>query len=271
VTDPIHVISLGAGVQSSTMALMAAKGEITPMPVAAVFADTHAEPPAVYSWLNWLEDQIPFPVYRVSAGALRDGFAVLKTRRSDASTYLKLSIPAFVADATGRGCPLVRICTADYKLAPIRSRIKALRVVHGATSVVQWIGISRDEAHRMKDSPDAAVQNRWPLIEARMTRTHCLEWMRDRHYPKPPRSACVFCPYHSDAEWRRLKTEEPASFAEAVEDERRIQLMHAGATRPSSSRPYLHRSLKPLSEVDFTEDTSQHSMFGNECEGMCGV
>lgn len=40
--DPIHVISLGAGVQSSTMALMAANGEITPMPKCAIFADTQA-------------------------------------------------------------------------------------------------------------------------------------------------------------------------------------------------------------------------------------
>ena len=34
------VLSLGAGVQSSTLALMAAKGEVTPMPDVAVFADT---------------------------------------------------------------------------------------------------------------------------------------------------------------------------------------------------------------------------------------
>jgi len=40
VSEPIHIISLGAGVQSSTMSLMAAAGEITPMPTAAVFADT---------------------------------------------------------------------------------------------------------------------------------------------------------------------------------------------------------------------------------------
>ncbi len=39
----VHTISLGAGVQSSTMALMAAAGEITPMPAAAIFADTQAE------------------------------------------------------------------------------------------------------------------------------------------------------------------------------------------------------------------------------------
>lgn len=31
-SDPVHIISLGAGVQSSVMALMAAAGEITPMP-----------------------------------------------------------------------------------------------------------------------------------------------------------------------------------------------------------------------------------------------
>ena len=43
IISPIHIISLGAGVQSSTMALMAACGEITPMPQCAIFADTQAE------------------------------------------------------------------------------------------------------------------------------------------------------------------------------------------------------------------------------------
>ena len=45
--DLLHVISLGAGVQSTTMALMAAHGEITPMPDCAIFADTQAEPKVV--------------------------------------------------------------------------------------------------------------------------------------------------------------------------------------------------------------------------------
>ncbi len=52
---PIHIISLGAGVQSSTMALMAAHGEIEPMPDAAIFADTQNEPQRVYEWLDWLD------------------------------------------------------------------------------------------------------------------------------------------------------------------------------------------------------------------------
>jgi hypothetical protein len=68
----MNIISLGAGVQSSTMALMAAAGEITPMPDCAIFADTQGEPHAVYAWLDWLEKQLPFPVHRVTQGSLVD-------------------------------------------------------------------------------------------------------------------------------------------------------------------------------------------------------
>ncbi len=60
-----HILSLGAGVQSSTMALMAKHGEINPMPDAAIFSDVGAEPKSVYEYLDWLEGELPFPVYRV--------------------------------------------------------------------------------------------------------------------------------------------------------------------------------------------------------------
>ena len=53
----LRILSLGAGVQSSTLALMIEKGEI-PMVDAAIFADTMGEPKAVYTHLNWLEKQL---------------------------------------------------------------------------------------------------------------------------------------------------------------------------------------------------------------------
>jgi len=36
---------------------------------------------------------------------------------------------------------------------------------------------------------------------------------------------------------------------------------------------FLHKSLVPLDEVDLSteQDRGQLDMFGNECEGMCGV
>ncbi|MGZ2991111.1 hypothetical protein AAER26_00050, partial [Pseudomonas aeruginosa] len=54
-------------------ALMAAHGEIGPMPDCAIFADTGWEPKAVYEHLAWLRSPnvLPFPVHIVSAGDLR--------------------------------------------------------------------------------------------------------------------------------------------------------------------------------------------------------
>ena len=64
----MNILSLGAGVQSSTMALMAAYGEIEPMPDCAIFADTAAEPKHVYDQLDFIQANVPFPVYRVMEG-----------------------------------------------------------------------------------------------------------------------------------------------------------------------------------------------------------
>lgn len=61
----LRVISLGVGWQSTVMALMAARGDIGPMPDCAIFADTGDEKRATYRYLDWLEGQLPFPVRRV--------------------------------------------------------------------------------------------------------------------------------------------------------------------------------------------------------------
>ena len=68
----LRVISLGAGVQSTVMALMAEAGDIGPRPDCAVFADTGWEPREVYDHLDWLEGQLSFPVYRVQRGNIKE-------------------------------------------------------------------------------------------------------------------------------------------------------------------------------------------------------
>jgi hypothetical protein len=264
----MHVLSLGAGVQSSCLALMAARGELNPMPDCAIFADTQAEPASVYTWLDWLETQLPFPVVRVTAGSLTEDSLRVGTRE-DGKTWVKGGIPAFVPMSDGRSAPLPRRCTTDYKIVPIQRHLKSMRE---GRDVVQWIGISVDEVHRMKPARLPWIKNIWPLVEKRMNRNDCLRWMESSGYPMPPRSACVYCPYHGPHEWRRLKAEEPESFAAAVAYERRMQAVQHAATS-ARGMPFLHRSMKPLNEVDFSTDfdRGQGELFGNECEGMCGL
>jgi len=247
----MNIISLGAGRQSSTMSLMAAHGEIMPMPDAAIFADTQNEPAAVYKWLDWLEKELPFPVWRVSKGDLKAETLRPRVSKNNGKTYYKLYIPSY-----GEHGPIPRKCTHDFKLVPIYQKARSYR------PVTAWIGISLDEAWRMKDPFRKWTTNRYPLIEKNMRVGDCIRWM-DRHgYPEPPRSACTFCPYHNDKEWRELPA---AEFSEAVEFEKALQAVVPGE--------YLHPSRVPLNQVDFStdEDRGQLNMFNNECEGMCGV
>ena len=257
------------------MALMAAAGEITPMPTAAIFADTQDEPQSVYRWLDWLEKQLPFPVYRVTAGRLSDG--ALRIRKSKKGlSYFDKKLPWFTLSSDGRkGIIGMRNCTEDYKIVPLRRKVRQLAAIkrgQKSVGVIQWIGISLNESHRMKSSREPWQENRWPLIESEMKRHDCLRWMEAHGFPRPPRSACVFCPFHSNDEWRKMKTEDPAAFERAAQFERAA---HSDPNHTMLSKCFLHRSCKPLSEVDFSTDIENGqgmlAGFGNECEGMCNT
>lgn len=269
-----NVLNLGAGVQSSTLALMAAIGEVSPMPNFAIFADTQAEPSSVYKWLDWLERQLPFPVYRVTRGNMTEDMMTLRTAK-DGRQWTKSTIPAFMQASDGSIGLLGRSCTADYKIAPILKNLRKLCEIKRGEKLVQitqWIGISYDEIQRMKPSRDAWTQHRWPLVEREMRRHDCIAWLKKHGYPEPPRSACVYCPFHSNKEWRRLKDHEPEAFAKAVWVEQELQRTKA-ITDNMRSIPWLHKSCVPLEKVDLSteEDAGQLDMFGNECEGLCGV
>ena len=272
-----NVISLGAGVQSSTMALMASRGELLDIQVDfAIFADTQDESKKIYDWLGWLEGQLSFPVYRVTRGKLSDRSLEMRVTK-DGRRFSKTDIPLYTLSKKGsEGMIPFRSCTADFKIKPIlkelRSRCGIKRGQKIAT-VTSLIGISYDEQQRMKDSRDAWVVNRWPLVELRMRRYDCLEWMKRKGYPEPPRSSCVYCPFHSNKEWRRLETEEPEEFQKAVKFEKDLQSAKKNSENFHST-PFLHQSRKPLDEIDFRSDVERGQGlldFQDECDGMCGV
>ncbi len=260
-----HIISLGAGVQSSTVALMAAHSEITPMPDCAIFADTQAEPQSVYKWLDWLEEQLPFPVHRVSRPNVIKNALKIRTSKKTDGDYMQLRVPAFTLDAKGNKGTLWRQCTSFWKVEMIQKHCVEFK----GEGISMLLGISTDEAHRQKDSRKSWITHSYPLIEMGMSRADCLNWMANKGYLQPPRSACYFCPYHSDAEWIRLKRDEPEAFASAVQFERDMQGQMAKLDRIDSI-PYLHSERKPLDQINFRHER-QPNMFGNDCEGMCGV
>lgn len=269
----IRILSLGAGVQSSTLALMIAHGEL-PSVDAAVFADTQWEPRKVYEWLDWLEAEVQrlpyaFPIYRVTEGNLRDD--ILAKQNPTGGRFA--AVPWFTINPDGSKGMGRRQCTAEYKLKPLRRKQRELAgLAKGQRSkgvlVETLIGISTDEALRMKPSRDRWARNVWPLIDAGMSRQDCLRWFEAKGYPLPPKSSCIGCPFHNVHEWRAVKAD-PESWADALAIDAAIR----EPVRGMRGKQFMHRSCVPMAEVDLSTaaDHGQGDMFNNECEGMCGV
>lgn len=273
----LKVLSLGAGVQSSTIALMMAHGEID-MSDCAIFSDTQSEPKEVYKWLDWLENKLPFPVYRVSKGSLRADSLIMRVSNKTGMNCVATKIPAYVKNPDGSRGIFGRKCTADYKVAVIEKKVKELLGItrfnkKRPVAVLQTIGISADEPDREKPSRRSEIRNVYPLLDLGMTRQDCIDWMVKNNYPEPPKSSCTFCPFHSDEMWLQLKDSD--DWPSIVEFERELQRL-AAMDDVTLGIPFLHPSLIPIDQVIFKVKDKKHklhqlNMFRNDCTGMCGV
>ena len=257
----MRILSLGAGVQSSTIALMAKHGDLEPID-AAIFADVGAEPKAVYTWLDKLEPMLPFPVYRVSTGNLEQEMYNALDKK-----LKRWNAPPFFTDNGGM---LWRKCTKFYKLTAIRRQTRKLWLAAGKPELFQIVGISYDEIQRMKESGVKYIKNIFPLVEKKITRQGCIKWMLEHGYPEPPKSACVFCPYHDTKTWKRMMDKEPEEFKRAEELEKKI---HDNQGRISKRKLFLTRWEKPIREAILEASQSNQVDFGflQECDGLCGL
>jgi hypothetical protein len=254
----LTLLSLGAGVQSTTLALLAAEGAL-PKPDGAIFADTGWEPRAVYEHLDRLEvvlDAAGVPLYRVSAGNLRDDAIDPDHRYA--------SVPYFVRNPDGSDGMGRRQCTSEYKLAPIGRKVRELlgaaapdyRRVPKGSHATQWIGFSTDEIHRVSDKDGVSyITKAYPLLDLGMSRSDCDRWLRSRGWTTVVKSACVGCPFHGNRQWRDMRDHRPDEWADAVAFDEAIR---KGGARglPLNGEAFLHRSRVPLSIAPIDRVTS---------------
>jgi hypothetical protein len=261
----LRILSLGAGVQSTALLLLAAQGKL-PKPDAAIFADTGWEPRAVYDHLQRIITEVAepagIPVYKVTRGNIRED-----ALNPDAPWFG--TIPLYIRNPDGSEGMLRRQCTAGYKIAPIRAKVRELlgartredgRVLSPKKGrwAEQWIGISTDERDRaldkdgnLKTGDVAYSRNRYPLLELGMDRAQCHALLDAAGLDNTPKSACIGCPFHTNAHWRMIR-ENPADWADAVDFDKRIRKGSARATVNGSElngKAYLHRARVPLARA----------------------
>jgi hypothetical protein len=250
-------LSLGSGIDSTTALLLSHHGELPPLD-GAIFANTQSEPQGVYETLEWLMATVNIPIYRVSAGHLGNDILAAAQATTHRTAGHIGQPPFFVknapnldyatADSGGR---LWRKCTQDYKIIPIRQKIRELLGLKPTgrvpkdLRVEQWIGFTLDDLGRTFCSDVAWITNTFPLIlPKRMRRRDCVAWLTAHGYPIPMKSSCTFCPFHSNAYWREMREHRPEEWRTTVTFE---AALHQGKLPGVRGIPYLHRSMVPLS------------------------
>jgi len=249
----LTALSLGAGVQSSTILLMACKGEL-PKPDFAIFADTGWESQATYKHLEWLEQEAQkagIPIIKVSSGNIKDDMLEGK-RISGKGNNRYISIPFHVVDKRGKKGLAKRQCTTDYKLIPISRELRKLLGIkprqHIPLGAIElWIGISTDEVSRANISRDKLVINKFPLLQMKpINRTQCKLWLQQNYNGLAvPKSSCIGCPFHRNTEWRSIKASK-REWQSAILIDEHIRRNYGRF----EGQCYLHSSCFPLEEVD---------------------
>lgn len=254
----LTLLSLGAGVQSTALLMLAADG-VFPHLDAAIFSDTGWEPENVYKHLDKVEAEVAnpagIPIYRVAAGHIRDDALNPEHRFA--------SMPLFVRNLDGKAGMARRQCTSEYKVRPIKEQVRLFlgakpkpngrpgKVPRG-NRATQWIGISTDEFHRAKDSDVSYIKHEFPLLKIGWSRRDCIEYLTAKGWGSTPKSACVGCPFHSNEQWRDLRDNHPAEWADAVDFDAKMRNGSAGANANGQTlrgQMFLHRSLLPLAEA----------------------
>ena len=277
----LNTLSLGAGVQSTALLLMAQDGRFGEPPDCAIFSDTQWEPDTVYEQLDRIVAISDIPIHIVTAGNLRED--VLKVMdRGDGPIGRVANPPFYVKQDTpdkrgpDSGGMLWRGCTAEYKIAPIQRKTRELLGYKPRQRVKkrvrQWFGISIDEAHRQRDSRVGWIDNYYPLIDNGISRIDCTKYLKEKGFGEIRKSACIACPYHSNAMWANMRDKHPDEFQHAVEFDHELR---QGKLPGVTGEAFVHRKFLPLEQaVEATHNSNQIDFlddFGEECEGMCGL
>ena len=300
-------LSYGGGTQTAALALMVAAGQL-PRVDAVIMADTQGELPETYEFAEYVKDklaaiEIPFVV--VTRGNLEEAL-LSPVGHSGANPMPPLKT---LSPDGKKGRVNVYRCSYDYKRRIVTREEKRRCGPPGAwkrMNVVQWIGYSVDEDHRVKQDTECrcghpldqhvnpeklaghaerctcAGFDRWrvnvhPLIEMGFRRRDTIRWFAENGHPTPPRSACWFCPNSTNARWRHLLATHPDLFERAcvIDEAVRFQPAFTGSSRDTMNNElFLHDTCTPLRTADLrdaetvlAEDFGVVPMFAYDCLG----
>ena len=244
-------MSYGGGKQTVAMITMVLDGQLS-KPDIIVMADTSREVTTTFEYL----EQIVQPALRginLKVEIVGHEYANRDITKGAGEAML---LPAFTRQS-GKIGKMPTFCSNEWKQRPIRRWLKE----KGVTDTDVWLGISTDEAERMKSSGLQWYRHVYPLVElAPMSRQACVNQVSRYGWEVPYKSRCWMCPNQSPAAWQQMKRLNNGDFDKAVELEKDI--------RQNDEHVYFHPLAIPLNEA-VEQSEKQYDMFDGCDSGYC--
>lgn len=242
--------SYGGGVQSVAILALIAQGKLE-RPEVAIIADTIRERSSTWryhkQYAEPIMEEIGLP-FKVASHKLAT--VDLYGHNGD------LLLPVFTR--TGK---LPTFCSDEWKKMVIRRRLRQLGY-SPRNPVVQWLGMSLDEVHRLRQSDKKWIKNHYPLcFDIKLRKHECVLEIKRVGLPKPPTSSCWMCPNMNAEEWLEMKQDDPQDFENAVALDYQIR------EADKKGGVFLHRDRKPLDQVDLTIKYKPAPLW--ECSDIC--
>lgn len=189
--NPPLIVSYGAGVNSTAMLIgMAEKGI---QPRAILFADTGAEKPDTYEFMDlfdkWLSQRMSQGIIRVKYVPRREGSVVWDSLEHECLERSQLPSLAYGWHK----------CSAKWKAKPqmiwLEQQADLQEYIAGGGLVNKAIGFRFGEERRRKEHiQDPGTRKVFPLQDWRWDQEDCIKAIERAGLPVPPKSSCFFCP-----------------------------------------------------------------------------
>ncbi len=213
-----QVLSSGGGTQSAAQVALICKGVLRPD--ISLIVDTGREVQQTWDY----HDEVIVPnLAKVGITMHR----IPKEKYATVDLYggkdgNSLLIPAFTTRSGAQG-KLPTFCSNEWKVRVVQRFCNEM--VPDSDGFDIWLGISRDESHRMRTGHTGKWQYKHPLIDdgRLMSRQDCKALVKSMGWPPPPKSRCWMCPNQSAEEWADLDKNHPIDAAKAKDFEAQIQ------------------------------------------------
>ncbi|MFE2149025.1 phosphoadenosine phosphosulfate reductase [Streptomyces lavendulae] len=240
----MKAISYGGGVQSTSLMVLAARGEIPHRDFLFANVGRDSEDPRTLDYIK----RVAAPYARAHGLRLHVLHRHTAGRRETLWERLmrpgsrSLPIPVRMSN----GAPGTRSCTKTFKIDVTGLWLRK-NGAHRLAPAEVGVGISMDEISRATSRRvEPYEQVTYPLLDLRMRRTDCLGLIADEGLEAPPKSACWFCPLKTLAGWSELARDRPALFGRACDLEETLNARRAALGR---DEVFLTRTGRPLADA----------------------